>query len=441
MTATISASVPAAAASRPGNVRVLLDPADTVECVRALDACHRPRDGVVVCHPLPNVDRREVLAEDVLVALGKRPGCLASEHLTRRGWALAGLWLRAERSRHLVVLRAHLLPAQRWHDLSELAATADVVVWLVSHRVGLHTAQRAVLDKCGVVPKARPWRDALPQLTPASAAVADPGPFPMVPDVDFPTFRAAARGLLDPDAFARVDAVYRAVFDAARDEARQLQVLALRAAGADTDVDTWPAVVAAVQRMTVTAGSEGEVLTRLRAMQAGFFRQGTLLRVRLYRQRGRPGFSPRPRMPAPLVARLRSLCAPAGAAALTIRAATGLSLQALVGLRLGDALDRGNDTDNIDIRAEGGLWRIPGRAAALVRAALLDHPGRPEALLPLFQRDGAAMPARAMGRLLETAGARTGVHAVDRRPTAGLDSTDLQAVDGYHGTRTTRCGG
>lgn len=41
--------------------------------------------------PLP------VLGADVLVALGKRPGGLVAEEVSRRGWELAGMWLRAER--------------------------------------------------------------------------------------------------------------------------------------------------------------------------------------------------------------------------------------------------------------------------------------------------------------------------------------------------------
>ena len=35
-------------------------------------------------------------------------------------------------------------------------------------------------------------------------------PFPAVPGDDFATFRAAARRLLDPNSFRRVDAVWRA---------------------------------------------------------------------------------------------------------------------------------------------------------------------------------------------------------------------------------------
>jgi hypothetical protein len=369
VTATGTLTASATAGSSSGPIRLLVDPADTVDCVRALTARHSVPDGIAVCHPMPGADSRTVLAGEVLVALGKRPGGLAAEGLLRRGWALAGLWLRAEGIRHLVVLRAHLLPAEQWRDLTELAAAADAVLWLVSHRVGLDPSHRPVLAEHGVTARGQPWRDALAALTPApgeSTEMPDARPFPAVPDVDFPTFRGATHRLLDPDAFARVDAVNRAVLTAARSEAHTLQVLARR-----TDADPRPAVEATIQRMTVSAVSEAEVLTRLRAAQAGFFLEGTLLRVRLYRHRGQSGFSLRPRLPAPVVARLRTLCAPAAAGALAIRVATGFSVDVLVRLRVGDVIDRGED---IDISASGGLWRIPAPVAAIVRAAVADHP-------------------------------------------------------------------
>jgi DNA-binding Xre family transcriptional regulator len=246
-----------------------------------------------------------------------------------------------------------------------------------------------------------------------------------VPEVDFPTFRAAAHRLLDPDAFARVDAVYRAVLTVARSEACTLQVLARR-----SDADTRPAVEATIQRMTVSAVSEAEVLTRLRAAQAGFFLEGTLLRVRLYRHRGQCGFSLRPRLPAPVVARLRTLCAPTAAGAVAIRVATGFSVDALVRLRVGDLIDRGQE---IDIGASGGLWRVPAPVAAIVRAGVADHPattslgGWPPAHLPVFIRDDAPTPARTMRRQLKSAAARAGVRPVGRG--GGVDSVDLQTTD------------
>ena len=427
MTVTGTRTASATAESPSGPIRLLVDPADTVDCVRALTACHSVPGGIAVCHPVPGADSRRVLAGEVLVALGKRPGGLAAEGLLRRGWALAGLWLRAERIRHLVMLRAHLLPAEQWRDLTELGAAADAVLWLVSHRVGLDPPHRSVLAEHGVMARGQPWRDALAALKPGpgEATQNDARPFPAVPDVDFPTFRAAAHRLLDPDAFARVDAVYRAVLTDARSEAHTLQVLARR-----TNTDMRPAVEATIQRMTVSAVSEAEVLTRLRAAQAGFFLEGRLLRIRLYRHRGQSGFGLQPRLSAPVVVRLRTLCAPAAAGAVAICVATGFSVDVLVRLRVADLIDRGQD---IDISASGGLWRVPAPVAANVRAAVADHPattslgGWPPAHLPVFIRDDAPLPARTMRRLLKAAAARAGVGGVGRR--GGVDTVDLQTTD------------
>ncbi|MEU8993207.1 hypothetical protein AB0C98_43665, partial [Streptomyces sp. NPDC048558] len=60
-------------------VGVLVDPDDTGECVAELGARHDPDHGVVVCHPRSGAAPLPVLGEDVLVALGKRPGGLVAE--------------------------------------------------------------------------------------------------------------------------------------------------------------------------------------------------------------------------------------------------------------------------------------------------------------------------------------------------------------------------
>ncbi len=102
-------------ASRRARVKLapITAPGDPIEETTVVDS------GVVVCHPQPGAGARATLGEDLLVALGKRPGGPAAEGLARRVWELAGLWLRAERPTHLVVLRAHRLPVSRWRDLAD----------------------------------------------------------------------------------------------------------------------------------------------------------------------------------------------------------------------------------------------------------------------------------------------------------------------------------
>ena len=119
--AVAAAPAGASAAAGPARVTVLSDPGDSPQAVAELTGRHDLDRGVAVCQPHPGATSPELLAGDLLIALGKLPGALAAEHLSRRGWELAALWLAAEQVRHLIVLRADRLPAGCW---SELAAAA-----------------------------------------------------------------------------------------------------------------------------------------------------------------------------------------------------------------------------------------------------------------------------------------------------------------------------
>lgn len=348
-------------------VELLVDPDDTGECVAELGARHDLGRGVAVCHPTPGAGASSVLGEDVLVALGKRPGGPAAEGVGRRAWELAGLWLGVEQVRHLVVLHAHLLPAPRWRELAELTATAGTRLWLVAHHTGREPGHRGHLGEIRIggadVGPGRPWRVAL-SLLPTPAAVVD-GEFPEVPDVEFPLFRSTARRLLDPAGFAQVDAVYRTTLAQARDVARGWT----RPGTAGRSVDARHGA-AALQRHTIDATSTAEVLTRVRAVQAGFFTAGVFLQLP-----PRPGLpttriSLAPRLGPAGVERIRGLCSPTAAAALTIAAATGLRAGALGSIRLRDVHDTGPDQHLV---AGGALYRVPGCVAGLIRAAVVER--------------------------------------------------------------------
>ena len=396
-------------------VGVLVDPDDTGECVAELGARHDPDHGVVVCHPRSGAAPLPVLGEDVLVALGKRPGGLVAEGVSRRGWALAGMWLRAERIEHLVVLRAHLLAPQRWRELAELTAAAGTRLWLVVHQGGPGTGHRGALDETGAgLAPVRPWRVALSLLpTPPAAEL---GAFPEVPEAEFPLFRTAARRLLDPAGFARVDAVYRPTLLAARDLARRWTRPGTGLASIDPHQGA-----AALQRHTIDATTPDEVLTRARAVQAGFCTTGVFLKL----PRRRPGLpatgvSYAPRLDPATVERLRGLCSPTAAAALAIARATGLRATALRSLRVRDVHDTGPDQLLI---AERTLYRIPAPVAGMVRAAILEHAQRvahddpttsPEtgaggAGLFTGTEPGTVIGEQALQNVLERAAAYTGV--------------------------------
>jgi len=390
--------------ARPGTVTVLADPGDSPQAAAELAGRHDLDHGVAVCQPQPGVTSPSVLAGDLLIALGKLPGALAAEHLSRRGWELAALWLRAEAIQDLVVLHADRLPPGRWSDLATLAAASGTRVWLATRAAGMTAGQRAALTARAVGPPAhRPWRAALADLPAAGSRTGGCG-FPAVPDTAFPLFRAAAARLLDPAAFTRADAVYRDTCARARGHAAVLR----QASGGD-----WAGAV--LQQLTIDAASADEVLTRLRAAQAGLFAGGLLLDLRSARH---PPWELsegclRPRLDHATVARLRGLADPVVAAAVTLARATAMMPRQLCALRRHDVTGDGN---GLRVRADRLTYRIPARAAGPVRAALLHRlpPGSTDRTAagqaPLLATPGGApISQTALQRLRHHGAARAGI--------------------------------
>ena len=167
------------------------------------------------------------------------------------------------------MLRADRLPARCWTSLAALAAAAGTRLWLVVHQTAAAPGQLAALALVTGRPPAgpRPWRAALAILP----GPGNTGPaFPAVPDVEFPLFRAAARRLLDPAAFAYVDAIYLDTRARARAHAALLR-------HEGTETSSGERAAAVIQQLTIDAASAGEVLTRMRAAQAGLFAEGLFL--------------------------------------------------------------------------------------------------------------------------------------------------------------------
>ena len=391
--------------ARPGAVTVLADPGDSPQAVAELAGRHDLDHGIAVCQPQPGATSPSVLAGDLLVALGKLPGALAAEHLSRRGWELAALWLRAEAVQDLVVLHADRLPPGRWSDLATLAAASGTRVWLATRAAGMTAGQRAALTARAVGPPAhRPWRAALADLPAAGSRTGGCG-FPAVPDTAFPLFRAAAARLLDPAAFTRADAVYRDTCARARGHAAVLR----QASGGDC-------AAAVLQQLTIDAASADEVLTRLRAAQAGLFIGGLLLDLRPARHPPwelREGCL-RPRLDHATVARLRGLADPVVAAAVTPSRATAMTPAQLCALRRRDVT---GDGAGLRVRAGRLTYRIPARAAGPVRAAVLHQPPAPDGGLasaagqaPLLATSGGApISETTLQRLRHHGAARAGV--------------------------------
>jgi hypothetical protein len=145
------------AAPGPGQLTIVVDPEDSAEVTRAVGwACRRA--GRFVVHASPGQRWAWRLQTEVLRALGKhwdRP----AQGGTATCAQMARAWLRAERARDLIVLRAHQVtgPALSW--LLTLPSQEGLRVWLVSPRalpavaeaddVAVCTASVAELDQIG----------------------------------------------------------------------------------------------------------------------------------------------------------------------------------------------------------------------------------------------------------------------------------------------------
>ena len=222
-----------------------------------------------------------------------------------------------------------------------------------------------------------------------------------MPDVEFPLFRAAARRLLDPAAFAYVDAIYLDT----RARARACAAL-LRHEGTAASVGERAAAV--LQQLTIDAASTGEVLTRMRAAQAGLFAEGLFLDPSVHAARG--WRNNQPRLDDATVTRLRGLADPAAAAAITLTRATGMRPDQLGALRCCDVSD---SEAGLSVRTRGVTYRLPARAAGPVRAAVLDRAGIGDVTAnrePLFTgAAGAPMTGRQLHKLCSQGAAWAGV--------------------------------
>ena len=105
------------------------DPHDDVDTLNRLRRLHARPFGQIVCEP-PPTGATSGLARSVLAALGKDP-----DLGPRRDplWRLVDVHLRAERTRQLVVLRAHTLTYAPLRRLADITDAADIHLWLVVH--------------------------------------------------------------------------------------------------------------------------------------------------------------------------------------------------------------------------------------------------------------------------------------------------------------------
>ena len=112
------------------SVTLVLDPDDDVDTLARLRRLHARPLGQVVCEPAPGGGSTG-LAYGLLAALGKT---VELDPPRDPLWCLIDVHLRAERVRHLVVLRAHTLTYPALRRVADHTHTAGAQLWLVVHQ-------------------------------------------------------------------------------------------------------------------------------------------------------------------------------------------------------------------------------------------------------------------------------------------------------------------
>jgi hypothetical protein len=173
-------------------------------------------------HPTPATSDVEILAHDLLAALGKPTRRLGEERISggTLAWNAVTAWILGECITSLIVLRAHLMGERRWNRLLQLWRDTGVRLVLVYHRNSVTASARRLLDD---VPH-RVTADASEVLSvpdgpvPGLVAVQDTigqADLPPLPGSAVAHFRADAYRQLDAVDFARVDAEYTAGLESA----------------------------------------------------------------------------------------------------------------------------------------------------------------------------------------------------------------------------------
>lgn len=270
------------------------DPPSTVAYLHAVGSYRRhPRALAefqpVVVRPTPGGDLVAV-GFDLLTALGKGLPQMTERPQRLRGyevWDAARAWLRGARITDLIIDRAHQLPVDVLLDLLAAAQHAAAAPWLIwsgtDDVAAARTAETltAVGYHVATLPPAT-MQTVLPDPVRVLAATEAPAPaWPVLPAADFTTFRAACRRHLGRDAFARVDAVYRAARDRTDEH---LAVLHQRHHG---DLPLLPPALADIAADLYSwlrdvqlgpASDPATALITLRATQAALFGHAILLR-------------------------------------------------------------------------------------------------------------------------------------------------------------------
>jgi hypothetical protein len=253
--------------------------APTSASTATVSRLHDLGNGVIVVYPTPGRGG-EGIARDVLQALGKRFRDRTPRD-PRRLLALAGIWLRAEWVRELVIAGADRRPAGDWRVLlglcSETLARLTFVVERRPNRDQLATLREADVRELTV---SELVYELPPPTPPDRWGIFDesgspderPG-YPPVPDVDFAYFPSACTDLLPEYDAARVLRAF--------ERARTLTMLwfELRR-GFEPRHGPGPRHAhALLDTLVAPCVTVDGAITMLRGAQASFLLNGTLLKI------------------------------------------------------------------------------------------------------------------------------------------------------------------
>lgn len=255
---------------------LVLDPDDDVDTLARLRRLHARPLGQIVCEPAPG-GGSAALAYGLLAALGKT---IDPDPARNPLWRLIDVHLRAERVRHLVVLRAHTLTYLALRKVADHAHDVGARLWLVVHRERPPAAVAQLLE--GLPHETAPLPDLL-ALTPELADDDRQSDLPLgagpvypylaaIHDVFEPLPRRRVRSTLTRD-LSRADRA--AVYDT-WDQAHDWTTRWLNDRAEWLDQDAADAILALARR----GDTASEIYVRIRAALDAFQHAGVTTNVR-----------------------------------------------------------------------------------------------------------------------------------------------------------------
>ena len=252
--------------------------ASTPASTGAVNRVHDLGNGVIVIHPTPGSGGEDI-ARDVLHALGKQFRERTPRD-PRRLQTLAGIWLRAEPARELVIASADRRPVADWRFLRELCSETLPRLTLVVERRPTRDQIASLEEDVRELAVSELICELPPPRSPDTWGIFDesgspderPG-YPPVPDVDFAYFPSACVDLLPEHDAARA---LRA-FD--RGRAAAMLWLELRDAIEDRHGLSPRHAHAFLDTLVAPCATVDGAITKLRGAQAAFLLDGTLLEI------------------------------------------------------------------------------------------------------------------------------------------------------------------